>query len=177
MAPKGKHGYDVDEVDAFFADARQAYEGQSATEMGVDHIHTATFDLVKRGYDITEVDAALDRLESAFIARDRAAFINTHGPDAWMTQLADRARTLYPRLSRPAGERFARPGLLNAGYATADVDALCQRMVAYFDRQQPLTSHEIRTATFGHARGAKAYNEAPVDAFMSRAVEVLLGVE
>jgi hypothetical protein len=38
-------------------------------------------------------------------------------------------------------------------------------------------SSSARSATFGRARGPEAYEEASVDAFFSRAVEVLLGVE
>lgn len=47
----------------------------------------------------------------------------------------------------------------------------------YFDQGRPLTSEEIRQATFRRARGHGGYAEGPVDAFFDRAVEVLLGVE
>jgi DivIVA domain-containing protein len=172
-----KTGYDKDEVDEFFDHARQAYEGRTAQPLSAAEIQAATFDLVRGGYDTHEVDAALDRLESAFVARQRSEFVNVHGQEAWMGALAERARTLYGRLGRPDGEKFAPADRGQQGYDKDDVDALCDRLVGYFDRQEPLTSAEIRAATFGAARGADAYAEGPVDAFFARAVEVLLGVE
>ncbi|PZR55375.1 cell division protein DivIVA [Xylanimonas oleitrophica] len=170
-------GYDKDEVDEFFDHARQAYEGRTDEELTGADIQTATFDLVRGGYDTHEVDAALDRLEAAFIARRRAEFVSAHGHDAWMGALAERARTLYGRLGRPDGEKFAPAGRGEQAYDKDDVDALCDRLVGYFDRQEPLTAAEVRSATFGRARGAEGYAEGPVDAFFARAVEVLLGVE
>jgi DivIVA domain-containing protein len=172
-----RSGYDRDEVDEFFDHARQAYEGRTADPVSHADIQTATFDLVRRGYNTHEVDAALDRLEAAFIARQRSEYVAAHGQEAWMTALADRARTLYGRLGRPDGEKFAPAERGKQGYDQDDVDALCDRLVAYFDRQEPLTAAEIRSATFGRAKGQQAYAEAPVDRFLARATEVLLGVE
>ncbi|QAY62265.1 DivIVA domain-containing protein [Xylanimonas allomyrinae] len=170
-------GYDKDEVDEFFDHARQAYEGRSSERLDAGDIQTTTFDLVRGGYDTHEVDAALDRLEAAFVARQRAEFVASQGQDAWMATLAERARTLYGRLGRPEGEKFAPAERGQQGYDKDDVDALCDRLVGYFDRQEPLTSAELRAATFASARGANGYAEGPVDAFFARAVEVLLGVE
>ena len=94
-----------------------------------------------------------------------------------MNALAERARSLYGRLGRPDGEKFAPADRGSQGYDKDDVDDLCDRLIGYFDRQEPLTAGDIRSATFGRARGPEAYDEASVDAFLSRAVEVLLGVE
>ena len=170
-------GYDKDEVDEFFDHARQAYEGRAAQQLTAADIQHATFDLVRGGYDTHEVDAALDRLEAAFVARQRAEYVGYQGQDAWMAALAERARTLYGRLGRPYGHKFAPAERGQQGYDMDDVDALCDRLVGYFDRQEPLTSAEVRAATFHAARGEDAYAEGPVDAFLARAVEVLLGVE
>ncbi|CAM3595810.1 DivIVA domain-containing protein [Isoptericola cucumis] len=172
-----RNGYEKDEVDEFFDHARQAYEGRTPEPLTHADIQSATFELVRRGYDTHEVDQALDRLESAFIARQRAEYVAAHGQDAWMAALADRARTLYGRLGRPDGEKFAPAERGKQGYDVDDVDALCDRLVAYFDRQEPLTAAEVRSATFGRAKGADAYAEASVDRFLARATEVLLGVE
>jgi DivIVA domain-containing protein len=170
-------GYDKDEVDEFFDHARQAYEGRTGGVVTAADIQEATFDLVRGGYDTHEVDAALDRLEAAFVARQRSEFVNTQGQGAWMAALAERARTLYGRLGRPDGDKFAPADRGQQGYDKDDVDAMCDRLVGYFDRQEPLTAAEVRAVTFGAARGDDAYAEGPVDAFLARAVEVLLGVE
>ena len=172
-----KTGYDRDEVDEFFDHARAAYEGQIAQQLTAADIQHATFALVRRGYVTDEVDAALDRLEAAFVSQARTEFVKTNGQAAWMAALAERARTLYGRLSRPAGAKFASPGGRQPGYAKSEVDHLCDRLVEFFDKQVPIKSSEIRSAVFSPARGQGAYAEGPVDAFFARAVEVLLGVE
>src|SRR5690625_4149646 len=101
-------GYDREEVEEFFERAKAAYEN-GRISMSSEDVRTAAFDLVRHGYDPAAVDAALDRLETAFIQRDRSEFVAAHGQDAWMEQVAERATTLYPRLVRPRGERFAPP--------------------------------------------------------------------
>ena len=170
-------GYDPQEVDEFFDHARQVYEGRLDEPLTGRDVRATAFDLVRGGYVVGAVDAALDRLEAAFVARAREQYVARHGQAAWMAELADSARTLYGRLTRPDGQRFAPAGRGEPGYDPADVDALCRRLVAYFDHGQPLTSQEIRSATFGRRRGPAGYAEGPVDAFCARAVEVLLGVE
>lgn len=170
-------GYDPEQVDDFFARARRVYEGDVSEPLSGEDVRRAAFDLVRGGYATAPVDAALDRLERAFAARQRSEYVATHGRQAWMEHLAARARTLYGRLARSDGERFAPPGRGEPGYAAAEVDALCRRLVEYFDHGQSLTSEEVRQATFRRARGHEAYAEGPVDAFLERAVEVLVGVE
>ncbi len=176
-ASRLRSGYDPDQVDEFFTHARQVYEGELREPLSGADVRRAAFDLVRGGYVTTSVDAALDRLERAFVVRQRQEFVAAHGQQAWMEHLAAQARTLYGRLSRPDGERFAPPARGEQGYDADDVDALCHRLVDYFDHGQSLTSDEIRTATFRRRKGRDAYAEAPVDAFCDRAIEVLLGVE
>jgi DivIVA domain-containing protein len=174
---KTRNGYDPEEVDDFFEHARDVYEGRASDRLTSTEIQTSVFDLIRGGYDTHEVDAALDRLEGAFIARQRAEYVAAHGQQAWMNALAERARTLYGRLGRPDGEKFAPAERGKPAYDMDDVDDLCDRLVAYFDRQVPITAAEIRSATFGRARGRDGYAEGAVDAFFARAIEVLLGVE
>ncbi|WP_029289338.1 DivIVA domain-containing protein [Cellulomonas sp. HZM] len=172
-----RSGYDPDEVDEFFAHARSVYEQGPAAALAAKDVRSVAFDMVRGGYVTAAVDAALDRLEQAFVARARAEFVAEHGQPAWLTQLGEQARTLYGRLGRPDGDRFAPPEGRDQGYEPADVDELCHRLVAYFDKGAPLSASEIRGATFRARKGHHAYAEAPVDAFFARAVEVLLGVE
>lgn len=170
-------GYDPVEVDEFFTHARSVYENGPSGALSGQDVRTVAFDVVRRGYATGAVDAALDRLEAAFVARGRADFIAAHGRQAWLDSLAEQARTLYGRLTRPDGERFAPPHGRHQGYHPEDVDALCQRLVAYFDSGAPLTAADVRAATFRRKTGHTAYAEAPVDAFLERAVEVLLAAE
>ena len=65
-------GYDCAQVDAFFEDARRAYEGGVPPEQfSSEQVRLATFELKNRGYNIDAVDAAMNRLEAAFVKRDR----------------------------------------------------------------------------------------------------------
>lgn len=170
-------GYDPDQVDDFFAHARRAYEGDRTEPLTSQDVRRAAFDLVRRGYVPTAVDAALDRLERAFAARQRGEHLSAQGQQGWMEHLSIRARTLYERLRRPDGKRFAPPRRREQGYRPADVDAVCRRVIAYFDNGTTLASDDVRQATFRAAKGRHAYAEAPVDAFLDRVTEVLLGVE
>ena len=157
-------GYDCGQVDAFFEDARRAYEGSVPPEQfSAEQVRLATFELKNRGYQIEAVDGAMNRLEAAFINRDRADSVAAEGEAAWYDRVADRATTLYPRLQRPRGERFSNP-TSGRGYSCEEVDDLLDRIAAYFDEAEELTANEIRTATFRPKRGKKAYAEGPVDA-------------
>ena len=170
-------GYDCEQVDAFFEDARRAYEGGVPPEhFSSEQVRLATFELKNRGYNIDAVDGAMNRLEAAFVNRDRADSIAAEGEAVWYDRVADRATTLYPRLQRPRGERFAHP-TSGRGYSCEEVDDLLDRIAAYFDEAGELTADEIRLSTFRPKRGKKAYMEGPVDAYLGRAVEILLAVD
>jgi DivIVA domain-containing protein len=172
-----RRGYEPDQVDSFFAHARRVYEGDRSEPLTGTDVRRAAFDLVRGGYATAGVDSALDRLERAFAARQRSEHVSASGQQGWMELLAGQARSLYERLRRPDGERFARARRGEQGYDPDDVDDLCHRLIEYFDRGVPLTSDEVRHATFGRASGHHGYSEGPVDAYFERAVEVLLGVE
>ena len=121
------------------------------------------------------IDAALDRLEAAFLQRRRADFVAERGRKAWMEEVAQLATTLYPRLLRPHGSRFA-PAHKH-GYSKVEVDRLMDRVATYFDAATALSSTEVRTATFSAAKRDAAYDERSVDRYLARVVEVLLSVE
>lgn len=169
-------GYDPAAVDRFFEDARSAYEGGvPAEQFNAEQVRMATFRLKRRGYQISSIDAALSRLEAAFVQRDRADHIAVNGEAAWYQMVADRATTLYPRLLRPHGERFAHPKG-EPGYNAQQVDALLDKLEEFFNDKAELTADDIRHAVFKPARGKKAYAEGPVDAYLGRAIEILLAV-
>ncbi len=170
-------GYHQREVDKYFARARDAYEKPSYTgDLAAFDVRRASFDLKRGGYSTAAVDSALDRLEVAFSTRVRERFVRERGQEAWMAELAERAQTLYPRLRRPEGERFAAPGAFGGGYDRRQVDALLDRLTAFFDQGRPVSAEEIRSATFARRRSWGAYDERVVDVYLARAVDILLGV-
>ena len=170
-------GYSEQAVSDFFRTAREAYEGDGGEEkFGAENIRMAVFPLVRGGYDTRTVDSALGRLESAFVHKDRANFIAEHGESAWFNKTAEEATVLYPRLLRPRCDRFRHPADGGKGYSCVEVDALLDRLAAFFDDNGKLTESDIRFALFSQASGAKAYEEAQVDAYLGRAVQILMAV-
>ncbi len=167
-------GYVPAEVDDFLARAKQAYS-DNLPDFDESTVRNAGFGRVRRGYRPDVVDAAMDRLEAAFIQRRRSQTIAEKGESGWLNTVYEEAKSLYPRLLRPAGERFS--DATSWGYLKDDVDALMEKLTAYFDGKAPLSSVELRGAVFGQAKGAKAYDEAVVDVYLERAITVLVAVE
>ena len=173
-----KQGYDPDEVDDFFAHARAVYEQGPAAGAG------------QQGRPRRRVRHGARRVRHRGGRRGaRPAGGRVRGPvprgvrrDAgpagrgWTTSASRRARCTAAWVA-PTATGSPPPDGRQQGYEPADVDELCQRLVAYFDKGTPLSAAEVRSATFRRRKGRNAYAEGPVDAFLSRAVEVLLGVE
>jgi len=172
-------GYHLVQVDEFFDRARAAYERPMLDDGGLSafDVRRAAFDMKRGGYKTAAVDAALDRLETAFATRAREQFVRAHGQEAWMNQLAERAQVLYPRLRRPKGERFRQPVKSRHGYDAREVDVLIDRLIAFFDTGEHLTPEDLRHATFKRRGKRGAYDERTVDAFVARAVDVLMGAQ
>ncbi|TFB64094.1 DivIVA domain-containing protein [Cryobacterium sp. Hz9] len=135
--------------------------------------HTA-FAMHKDGYSPDHVDAALERLEDAFAARERDQATRAGGEQAWMADAESAANVLVARLSRPPGQRFTRASVLAVGYKKADVDRLANKLVKHFRHGHELTVDEVRTAVFRPERGG--YREAQVDLVLDSAVDVMLAV-
>lgn len=168
------HGYDVDEVNSFLEKSREAYSNEDGT-IDENDVRSIGFTRTRRGYDTVAVDAALDRLEAAFIHLHRANVIAEEGEQAWLLRAYEAAKSLYPRLLRPRGERFADAD--GWGYRKQEVDALMGRLARYFDGEAELTSQDLRQALFPEAKNSAAYDESVVDVFIERAVTVLTSVE
>ena len=186
-AGRFSHGYHPEQVDSFFQRARVAYEmraaqGAGPVGPGVDgltahDVRVVAFDLVRHGYDVQEVDAALDRLEDALARREREGLVSREGEQALVSRLARRAQALHGRLVRPDGARFDRADGLEPGYDVTDVDRLCQLLLGYFDDGHEMSADEVRRAVFRTRRGSRGYREAQVDAFLDRVIEIMVAVD
>ena len=86
-AAKRKWGYDAEQVDAFLERAHMLYEGEGA-QLTQHDIQNVSFELVKGGYVIAQVDAALARLERAVVDQklDARARRNRHQMSAVRTE-------------------------------------------------------------------------------------------
>jgi len=172
---KKTRGYSVDEVEKFLSTARNAYdESDASAVLTADQIRTTAFSMAKNGYSPEHVDAALERLEDAFAARERAEITATRGSEAWTEKVRADSDVIAARLRRDAGHRFNRVSFLSHGYNRADVDRFAGRLVKYFDNDFPLTVDDVRGAVFRPQRGG--YREVQVDALLDGVVEVMLAV-
>ena len=54
---------------------------------------------------------------------------------------------------------------------------MVERLIAFFDKGEPLAPEELRTAAFRRKGKRGAYDERTVDAFIARAVDILLGAQ
>jgi DivIVA domain-containing protein len=168
-------GYDVEQVESFLGRARVAYEENGrGPAMTSWHVRTVGFDLVRGGYDVDAVDAALDRIEDAFARREKQRGEERSGSQAWQTQLRTQEQSLRAQLSRGDGERFPRGSGMELTYDIDAVDDLCQRIEESFAMGQPMPPDAVRLAVFKGRRGARGYREASVDAFLDRVVELLV---
>ena len=138
-----RQGYRREQVEGYFTTAHEIYDAGELDEMDSEGVRTVAFDIVRGGYKPAAVDSALDRLEAAFLQRRRADFVAERGRKAWMEEVAQLATTLYPRLLRPHGSRFA--SAHKHGYSKVEVDRLMDRVASYFDAATALSSIEVRT--------------------------------
>jgi DivIVA domain-containing protein len=168
-------GYDIRQVEAFLAKARQVYESESPGAMMTSwHVRTVGFDLVRGGYDVDAVDAALDRIEDAFARREKHSGEERAGAAGWADQLRSQEQALRAQLARPQGQRFPRGSGLELTYDVDQVDALCLQVEDAFASGRLMPPDQIRMAVFKSRRGGRGYREASVDAFLDRVVELLV---
>ena len=72
LASRNKYGYSIAQVEGFIELARRQYSDAKLTLISSSQVRQNEFDLAKGGYDITEVDAGVDRLEDLFAKRELA---------------------------------------------------------------------------------------------------------
>ncbi|WP_194398209.1 DivIVA domain-containing protein [Microbacterium atlanticum] len=167
-------GYDKQPVDDFLARARAAFEDGSDDLTSAD-IRRAAFPLVRHGYAIASVDAALGRIEDAFAARERSAAVAEAGARAWVGQTRELAQEVLDRLSRPAQHRFDRVSRLRYGYRVSEVDLVADKLARYLETGESVTVEQVRSVAFRMQRGG--YRETQVDAVLDAVVEVMLAVK
>ncbi|MDD7465330.1 MAG: DivIVA domain-containing protein [Actinomycetaceae bacterium] len=154
---------------------RLASSGEVREMIDAASVANVAFPMVRGGYLPAAVDAALDRLQTAFIHRQRAAVLAQSGENVWLDSTYELARKLYPRLRRSRRARFA--DAQGVGYSKAAVDRFLDRVSAYFAGKSELTVSDVRMVAFPSAKKNDAYNEAVVDVYLDELAKVLLAVE
>jgi DivIVA domain-containing protein len=172
---RSRLGYNVRQVDAFLDRARRAYDGAAGDDsVTAERIRLTAFAMQKGGYSTAHVDAALERLEDAFAAREREDAFEAMGNEAWLVEARTTAQVVLNRLARPEGRRFQRTSRLAVGYSTSEVDRFADKLTRYFRNGQPISVDEVRTVVFRPERGG--YREAQVDLVLDAVVDVMLAV-
>lgn len=166
-------GYHPAAVDTFLDAARRSFEDDDQSITSED-VRVASFPLVKEGYAIEAVDAALARVEDAFAARARQRAVRREGVENWVLKARSDAQEILDHLGRDRGKRFARTGLLTFGYRRDEVDHVTVRIAAYLRDGADLTAEQVRNAAFRMQRGG--YREEQVDGLLDATVEVILAV-
>lgn len=173
LTDKKTLGYSIEQVDGFLATAKSAYAARGdSSPLTAESIRHTAFAMQKGGYSPSHVDAALERLEDAFAARERDEAVKSKGRKAMTAEAARRTQEIVDRLSRPVGHRFARTSFLTIGYRLADVDRFTNRLVRHFEGGRALTVDDVRTAVFRPQRGG--YREAQVDLVLDAVVDLML---
>lgn len=176
LVRKSRRGYDIDEVEDFLEEARRAYTAEPGTPAALkgDDIRNTAFSLRKGGYSAVHVDAALERLEDAFVTREREKARRRMSDEEWFSLARRNAKEIIDRLGRPSGKRFRRAGLLGDGYDRKQVDEFSERLSSYFLKGVPLSVEDVRTVAFRPK--LNGYREDQVDYFLDSVVEVMLAV-
>lgn len=184
---KRRKGYDVRQVDAFLEQAHALYE-QDGVELKRSDIQDASFDIVKGGYSIPQVDATLERLEQAVSDKDTSYEIAELGRVAWKAQVEALYRQLDAHASRADGERFAPGAPKQPSYDRKQVDRLIDRIMdkaeAELDRissgadtesddDTKLTSQYVSDVMFTQRKGKRGYDERQVDYYLNACVDLL----
>jgi DivIVA domain-containing protein len=176
IAPRRERGYERAAVDEFLERARARFEDEASEGSPLDAaaVRRAAFPLVRGGYSIPAVDAALTRIEDAFATRERERAMGAKGARAWVARARSDAQVILDRLSRPRGTRFTRVGWLAFGYRVDEVDIVADRLVGYFQEGRPVSVEQVRGVAFRMQR--RGYREDQVDAVLDAVIDVMLAV-
>lgn len=187
---KRKWGYDPDQVDAFLDRAHALYESEDA-HLTQQDIQNVSFDLSKGGYDITQVDAALSRLEQAVVDKQTTREITEHGRVAWKAQTEELYRQVCEHADRGTGERFARGHDRRPSYDRKQVDRLIDQIVDKaaaglgvdgvseqdVRKLADLNSGAVSNVVFTQRKGKNGYDERQVDYYLNSCVQLLSRLE
>lgn len=166
-------GYDKRAVDDFLGRAREAFDSDDLP-LSAAQVRETAFPLVRHGYAIAPVDAALSRVEDAFAGQERERALSDAGSAAFVTDVRSDAQVVLDRLTRPKGRRFTRVNGLRYGYRIDEVDLVADKIAAYLAAGGPVGVEQVRAVAFRMQRGG--YREAQVDAVLDAVVEVMLAV-
>ncbi|MFT8531440.1 DivIVA domain-containing protein [Bifidobacterium aquikefiri] len=192
IARVGKHkwGYDSQQVDEFLDNAHKLYESPEPKLTQKD-IQDVSFGLLKNGYAVGQVDAALARLERAVVDKQTQWEIAQNGRVAWRGQTEAMYRKFMNHCERQEKERF-KPGTSNnPSYDRKQVDRLLDQLFQKLSQELgessthvqesgeliDLTPNRVSNVVFTQRKGKKGYDERQVDYFLNYGVQLLSRIE
>lgn len=189
-AGKRKWGYDPAQVDGFLERAHALYDSEGAKLTQRD-IQDVSFDVAKNGYVISQVDAALSRLERAVVDKQTTWEISQHGRVAWKAQTEKLYQEIAKHAERAERERFRSGNAKQPSYDKKQVDRLVDQIVDKaaaslgVDGVNPedvrkladLNANAVNNVVFTQRKGKKGYDERQVDYFLNTCVQLLSRLE
>jgi hypothetical protein len=163
-------GYDVTAVDAFIAGAQASDSAVSSND-----IRSATFPVVKGGYSISAVDAALESLEDTVAEREQQDRVSRSGADAATAESRALAQEILNRIAREPRNRFRGAPIFTYGYNRTDVDEFTDRIRAFYMDGGLLSRSDVRGVTFRPQLGG--YHEGQVDLLLDELIRVMLAAK
>ena len=195
---KRKEGYDPAQVDEFLERSHQLYDSPEP-RLTQEEIQNTSFSIVKNGYSVAEVDAALTRLEGAVVDKRTQWDVQHYGRVAWRARTDTLARSLHDRAARPHGERFSDGRPNKPSYDRKQVDHMIDCVIAQIAgklgktsgiavegatepkkwRKDPeeWTLSDVADIMFTRHTGHHGYDERQVDAYINRMLQVLARIE
>lgn len=164
-------GYDPTQVDAIIDLARQQFENPEQVILRASDLRGMRLDLVRGGYSISEVDLALDNIEDNFVRTETLEFRKKFGEEEVARRKKELTDSIFPRLNRNGGDRFARTSWFSKGYDKKHVDKLLEKLSDHFEANGPISISEIRRVQFKPKR--LGYSMPQVDSFLDRVIEAL----
>ena len=176
-------------MDAFLERAHMLYEGEGA-QLTQHDIQNVSFELVKGGYVIAQVDAALARLERAVVDKQTTWEISQHGRVAWKAQTEDLFKKLDAHAEREHGQRFKPGEGKNPSYDRKQVDSVIDKCltkaagelgveeVSEADaKRSPTRIPDLEQRDLHSAQRQEGYDERQVDYYLAACAQLLTRLE
>ncbi|KAB8288111.1 DivIVA domain-containing protein, partial [Bifidobacterium avesanii] len=189
-AGKRKLGYDVAQVDEFLARAHALYESEQP-QLTQHDIQSVSFDLVKDGYAIAQVDAALSRLERAVVDKHTSWELAHGGRVPFRVRSEEMLNALEAHYRRAPKHRFKDGQGKHPSYDRKQVDRVVDQVIAKAsstlgeqgalpaDSKELLdvTASRVANVIFTQRKGKRGYDERAVDYYLDVAVQLLSRLE
>lgn len=189
-AGKRKWGYDTAQVDEFLARAHTLYEAERP-QLTQRDIQAVSFDLVKDGYAIAQVDAALSRLERAVVDKHTSWELAHGGRVPFKVRSEEMLAQLANHGDREPRHRFKDGEAKKPSYDRKQVDRVVDQVIAKAssalevqgalppDSKELLdvTASRVANVIFTQRKGKRGYDERAVDYYLDVAVQLLSRLE